>query len=496
MSLKILLDPILTARPEQCSTAIQFYTFVERVLAKRQDVYFYWPVPVWVTDQEMDWYPTHPNIKYIRIPQHKDRVYEYLRITDDLDWLLAFNGGFWDWDVLLTVRTGMIPAMRMLSLSTRDRMMSYTKEVWLIENMPLMEFKSSVATLNDEHQDAFTLAGYEAADRVMLMSYHEKKGIMRAARELYSPSTVLRLQDKIKEVVPIQSMTQHLKTKKQRFQKGQGKFCLAYSGRLGKHGNNLEKIWAIMAKHWIIKGDDKIDLMVMSVSKATKLPPPEFVNLVSLPREEFWKTVKNKTHVMILMVEESGFLLSLMEPIFMGTPVIVLRRPCVEGQLGPDYPFYVKSELEAYSMAQVFYDDYDAMYAMFRKWHTDWLQPTYEYRLENDYLYSVLEGYIAEYEARLLDRFQTHDSMLSLQGNEIVNALADNYPDDGRLFPLIKDLARQGVLSSLADKVKKDDDRYYRATSFSTSWNMFRLGLKGYFEFEDAGVETGHLRRK
>src|SRR5579871_1491144 len=114
MSLKILCDPVLTAaEPSRCSTYIQFYTFVHRALAARQDVFFYWLVPDWVTDQDMAWLPQDARVRYIRVPQHKDRTKEYVTLRDRMDMLIAFNGELWDFDVLVTVRTPIVPLLKM-----------------------------------------------------------------------------------------------------------------------------------------------------------------------------------------------------------------------------------------------------------------------------------------------------------------------------------------------------------------------------------------------
>ena len=164
--MKILVDAVLTAEPAKCSTNVQFLTFVKRTLATRPDVYFYWLIPEWVTqDQFLATYPQDPRVKYIQVPQHKDRTKEYLTLSHQLDAAVAFNGPTWDFDVLLTMRTGLCPLFKLLMMSPRHNSMAWTKEVWLIEEMPLMDFKKTVMTINADVQDLFTMSGYLAADK-------------------------------------------------------------------------------------------------------------------------------------------------------------------------------------------------------------------------------------------------------------------------------------------------------------------------------------------
>ena len=68
--MRILVDCVVTsADPAKCSSNIQFLTFVERTLASRPDVFFYWLVPDWLTPAQLEaTYPHHPNVRYIPAP--------------------------------------------------------------------------------------------------------------------------------------------------------------------------------------------------------------------------------------------------------------------------------------------------------------------------------------------------------------------------------------------------------------------------------------------
>src|SRR3954453_22482094 len=139
MTIKILCDPILTAAPSRCSTFIQFATFMQRMTETRDDVFFYCLFPDWeFSQEELGWMPQHPNIRYIHVPQHKDRTKEYVTLRDEVDAAVGFNGDLWDFDVLLTVRSGMAALYKLLINSPRQVALRYLKEVWVIEEMPLM----------------------------------------------------------------------------------------------------------------------------------------------------------------------------------------------------------------------------------------------------------------------------------------------------------------------------------------------------------------------
>lgn len=496
MTVKILLDPIMTAAPSRCSTFIQFVTFMERTLAQRNDVFFYCLLPDWdFSEEEMNWLPDHENIQYISIPQHKDRTKEYVTLRDELDAALGFNGRLWDFDVVITVRSGLASLFKMLMTSPRQNSLTYLKEVWVIEEMPLMTYKSSVLTLDPKVQDRFTLDGYLAADRVIVMSYHEKGMAVKAARDHYAPSLVRELMSKLKEAIPTQVEDFKLKEPDHFFKAGEGKaFTMAYVGRLMASTTNIDQIYSAMTNQWIMKGE-KVRMLVCTNSTGGKksVQPPEHMEKYYAPREEFWRMAREDMHVLMLMHEEAGFLLSMMEPVMLGTPVIVMDAPWSRGQLGPDYPFYVNSEMELYAVTKMFYDDYADTYSKFQKWFEEWFVPTYTKRCEEDLLYKVLDQYLVEYEETSHAKFS--DDTSTRKDNSIVQMIIKDDPDDIRLFSKLQELADTGDLRSLQRQLD-DDNRDVRGLIWSTPWNYLRMILKTFYGYEDASTEVGHLRKR
>lgn len=497
MSVKILLDTVMTASPSRCSTFIQFVTFMKYILdvQKRTDVFFYCLIPTRDYSQaELDWMPKHPNIEYIPRKQHPDRTKEYLTLNDQMDELLAFNGTHWDADIVITVRSGMAALYKLLMTSPRQTNLKFVREVWVIEDMPLMSFKSSVLKIDPDVQDRFTIDGYLAADRVVVMSYHEKALALQAAKNWYVPSVIRGLQDKMKEVIPVQILETFVKDSKFWFTPGSGRFTVAYVGRLMASTANLDLIYKVMTNQWIMKGNDKIRLVVATNSVGGKktVQPTEIMEKYYAPREEFWRMSKEEMHVLLIMHDEAGFLLSMMEPIMLGTPAIVIRAPWSVGQLGESYPFYANNETEAYTLLRMFYDNYAYMYAKFSKWRAEWLIPTYKHRCKEDLLYSVLAGYLDAYSETVLPLYRKRSPTKG--ENDIIQLLLVDAPEDFVLMDRLKELSEAGKIRSLDQKMK-EHDRDQRGLAWSASWNDFRVALKAYHNFEDASTKVGHLKR-
>ena len=143
MSLKFLVDCVVTSSPSKCSSTVIFKTAVERLLAERNDVFFYWLIPSWLSEDDKEFYPKDPRVKYLPTDQSKDRVREYLTLPRPLYEAVTFYGPCWDFDILLTMRTGLVPQLRLLMNSPRTHQKWWAKEVWLIDVMPLLKFKKT-----------------------------------------------------------------------------------------------------------------------------------------------------------------------------------------------------------------------------------------------------------------------------------------------------------------------------------------------------------------
>lgn len=495
MTIKILLDPVLTASPSGCSTNIQFVTFVKYVLEtlKRTDVFFYWRVPEWVTDEEMKFYPQSQNIKYVPMTQHQlDRVQEYIRFPRDMEKAVDFYGDLWDYDVLITIRTPLVPMMKIRQISPRHRNLGWTKEVWLLEEMPMMSFKGTVPIMNERANDIATLTGYLAADKVYIVSYHEIIGIMDAARAYLSPSMQKEIRDKIKSFVPMQF--ENFEFKKPEFFTEKKPFCMAFVGRMEKTQAQLEEVNDLMVKKWI-KKNEKIRMLACTTSRTVKVFDEKLTQVGSFPRHEFWRLMREETHVVVSLGIEMGFSLSLLEPMFLGTPAVVLRRPYVLPLLGPDYPFYVNGASEASGMVEYMYRNYPSCYAKFMKWHKEFLQPLYKERFKTDLLYPILNAEINRAQKNMAE--MTEKKLQGKKNNLIVGLIVEWAKDKNELVieDAIRALKDTGKLDNLA---KKFEPEFLRSASLPwlPTWNEYRIALKAFFGWEDASTNVGHLRRK
>lgn len=488
--MKVLFDCILTARPSRCSTNIQFVTLANE-LVKNPHVYVYWPIPTaideWMADGEREWYPKHPQIRYIEMPQYKDRMKEYNRIHPVLEDLLSFNGDTWDWDVLVTVRAPMVAIMRTVCTSPRQLSRLWTKRIYIIEDMMVMSVKPTVAKSNPEVQDRLTLEGYLAADKVLMPAYHQKDRMLGVAKTHFTPANVIKLRKNVEEVCHLNMPDYRLKDPQFRYTKDR-KLKIAFVGRMELSAARLTSINMILRDLWIMHSD-KVYPFVCTVSEGHKLIDPTIVDIRHPMREEFWKICREEMDLGVYFHVDPELNMSMLEPVAFGVPVIAIRAPWSEASLGVDYPFLVSSETQAYGLALAFQENYEKYYEQFSVWHKAWFQPTYTERTETQGLYS-----------RLLELILTptppeeQEGMEQFTQNDVVRLLAENGGDEFVMKDLIISLGGT-ELRSLAQKMKKVDDRETRSLVFATPWNEFRLAMKMFHGYEDASAKTGHLKK-
>lgn len=492
--MKLLFDVIVTAEPDRCSSNFQFLTFARRLLKERDDVFIYWLVPDWVTDEQLEKiYPQDKRIGYISYPQFKDRTREYLTLNAKFDKVLAFNGAFWDFDVLVTVRHGLTPLMKLLMTAPRGANIRWLKEIWLIDEMPLMDFKSTVAKFDPDVQDLFCISGYLAADRVYSLGYHEPPAILSRAMDFYQPSIVQKLKNKIKAVCTTQFSDFQLLSAERHFKKDSGqRFCIAHAGRM-EGANRIVEINDLMLKTFVMKGD-KVRLLVCTQSRVIKKFDEKIIECTQPDREKFWQVIKNEMHVAIMMAKEGGFVLSLFEMIAFGVPVVVKKETWSVALLGSHYPLFVQSEIQAYALCKAFYDDYEAMYAQFAKWHVEVFRPLFEQRFKTDMLYDHLMQEIARFDKEVPARLKENHP--GKADSTLVQLLLKHFGDKGELtlFDAIKVLQQKGELDDLARKLDPDD-RDHRGLTFSSNWNEYRKSLQVFHGWKDASIKVGHLTK-
>jgi hypothetical protein len=493
--MKILLDPVYTNDPGHCASNVKMYKIASHLLEKRKDVFFYWLVPSWATEEEKAWYPKDERIKYIDYPYNKDRLREFMRVDRLYDQLISFQGDLWDVDLFVTNRASLVPLIKGIANKPSRVALNWSKRVVLIEDMPLMDFKLTVPLSNPKAQTSQTLVGYLNADTTIISAFWEKAVILSEAKRYLSPSSVKYIEKTMIESSAVYVEETSLKTKDSilRMLSGEREFTIGFVGRMAV-SNKPEEIFDIMEKHWIFRAGSpkKIRCMISTQSANTgKVQVPKFVELHRPAREGFWELVRNEMDVFVFMSPEEDYSMSLMEPLILGCPAVVIRNRWSEPTLGKEYPFFANNAKEAYAIVRAFYEDYATQYKKFVEWSKKVLTPLLQER-NKVYTPFLLEK---DVEAWYDDYTEYVSGPHSLGTNEIVNLLYDYAEQHGRELVIpeaIKALDKQGLLYHLAEKLSMKFRERTRLT-FATDWNLFRLGLKlkGY---DDVSVAVGHMR--
>ena len=282
--MKLLFDPIYSNYPRKCSSAAKFKKLSLRMLEEREDVFIYWRLPAWCEAADHEWLPQSPRIRYIPCAsfQH-DRVREYQVFPFELADQLSFSGDFWDFDVVLTMRTSQVPNIRVCMNSSRHVRAEWQKAVFLMEEMAVTSWRKSVPQSSPRAQDIMTYAGYLAADRTYITANHVRDGILRGSREFFAPSLVRTLPEKILLVNPSILDKWEAKEPQFRHRPGQTVFRPFYVGRLSNPGQ-LEVAFDALDKQWIMNGD-AVAPGISSQSATCKTDVPEALELqVQRPR--------------------------------------------------------------------------------------------------------------------------------------------------------------------------------------------------------------------
>jgi hypothetical protein len=493
--MKVLFDPIYSTQPYKCSSAYKFKVIAERLLAGRDDVFIYWPVPEWADEASLDWLPKSDRVKYVGHAVTKDRVREYQCFYRELEDKISFHGSCWDYDVLVTMRTAQLPTMRVAMNSPRQKRQTWLKKLVLLEEMAILDFRLTVPVSNSDVQDMQTIAGYLASDVSYITANHVRDGILRTARGIFAPSRVRELDQKLRLVNPVAFSDTYTKPVGQRFKRGEQPFCLGFVGRMSNSMTRLPDVYDVMDKSWIMKGDLGFKVIISTVSTGVKLPPPDFVVFENNPRDVFWKRVKEDMHLVISMSIDAEFSMSLIEPVLFGTPLVIARKDWTEGLLGKEYPFFIKGKTQALGMVKAFYEDYGDMYAQFLDWRDNVFLPRflpggiYERNLYVDVLREI-----GHFDRAVAERFaEEHPNK---ENNKIAALVAERVKDrdEFRLFDVLKELGDAGELRNLDDKLDEEDGK--RNLTFMTPWHELKVILQAFFGFEDASTDIGHMRRR
>jgi hypothetical protein len=486
--MKVLFDCILTSSPAKCSTTIQFVTLAGLLLEADPTCFIYWPIPDRLDDEEKAFYPVSDRILYLPIRQHKDRMREYLRLSDDMAELISFYSvKTWDWDVLVTVRVPQIAQMRAISTSPRQPMLGWMRKIIAIEDMMVLSKKPTVGQSAPESQDRMLLASYLDADITLIPAYHEKTWVAQVAAEHVSFSARKTLNEKLREVCQLRLSKHDYGLKTEHRYKGDRKLGVAFVGRLERFGTRIH-VMNDMLKNQFILHSETVRPFVCTVTEGDKFLDAEAIEVLHPAREEFWRISREEMDVALAFSVDVELSLSKLEPVMFGVPLIAIKAPWSVGMLGESYPFYVANETEGFGMINLFKNDYEGMYAKFAEWYSSWFVPEYTRRENEDGMYNHLLAECLEAEARKVKLGQSGKT------NGTVAALR-NYA--GTEF-VMADAMSAGLHEDLTALKVQSTQKFAEEAGliWMTNWQYLRVALKLHFGYQDAGVRAGHLKKE
>jgi len=398
-------------------------------------------------------------------------------------------------DVLLTNRTSFVPHIKMMMTRSGRKGLDWSKRVFLIEDMPIMSFKKKLGdAVYPVEQDLVTLLGYLSSDRVAISAFWEKREILEVARHLFMPSLVRQIDEKMVETTSTKAATMlklRPKAAVQSLLAGERPFTVGYVGRMIVDSRATE-IFKLMNKKWMVSGQ-KMRFYASTVSFSTgRVKVPHCVEIHRPSRERFWELVHEEMDVFIFMSKEEDYSMSLMEPLILGCPCILIRDKWSLASVGSDYPFFVDGFTEAYQMLHAFTVDYAGMYEKFAHWHRTKLQPLMRLR-DRVYLPDIFMEQVTQWRSG----HRAWTELASVTDNSIVQLIANTTRKTVKPFDMlgvVEELGAKGKLSFLAKKIGNGNFNQRVRARWQTDWGYFRLGLLA-LGYKDAGVEPGTMVR-
>lgn len=370
-SIKILLDTVYTQRPDVCSTSYLMWELVDKLASWRPDVFFYLLYPPHKMDEQAAKFMSKHSDRVTLLPLEQstcDRLSELYMLRNDLRFYLnPWNASTWDTDVVISSRIPVLKHMQVHASRVQGMAMpSYRMHVGL-EEMPVLPFRETVPWSNELYPD--TLMSYALTDATIVCHQWLKSSIRPVLREVLSPAYQKLVLDKLHEVVPVK--LQRLNLRHELYD--HGKFKVTFVGRMTGTRNfgDVAELFRKQFSYPLGKNKQDMEFLISTNSEsmgAGKYGETDFIDLQMNNREEFYEFLKS-AHVAVNLSTVEDFSLSTYETLLAGVPLIVHDRPW-NAFLGKEYPFRVKSEVEAYAMVNAFARDYAGQYARFAEWES------------------------------------------------------------------------------------------------------------------------------
>jgi hypothetical protein len=402
---KVLFDPVYTARPSVCSTSYLCWQIIERLL-KHEEMFFVMLVPEQALEQEdqQQFLMKYPDrVRLVPYPAvTTDRMREHWSFRDQfVDMAQPANKGLWDVDAIVSSRMNQLQMWRVNS----TRRMTYGKGslrcVIGLEEMPQFSFSDTVSWGPGGNMDLPSLASYWSSDAVVISSLWAKREVLKVAREYLAPSKARALEQQIYEALPIRLEEFDL-WEQAKIEAEKDPLNIAFCGRI-TGTRNFKDVAELFRKQFSFplgKGNMKFVVSTNSESSgSSNYGDISIIDFEYNDREKFYAFLKERAHVAVNLSTVEDFSLSTYEPLKMGVPMIVADRPW-SAFLGPTYPFRVKGEVEAYAWINEAVQDYSTFYGRFRAWHDsywrEWVQST-----QNVSTPEIVERLLVEHQGNL-----------------------------------------------------------------------------------------------
>jgi hypothetical protein len=413
---KVLIDPCYTQRVRICSSSFLGWELVEELCRWRSDVFCYMVLPDFETMEPADWEwvnarPYRDRVQLVQVPTNRvDRTGELYMLREGLhEALHPLNRVTWDIDVVVSSRIPVLKHMMVHSSRPGGKFRSPRMFVGM-EDMPCMPFRGTVPWYEHEYGD--TLMSYALSDGVIFNGMWMKKTLKPTLREVFAPAWQKRILDNIHEANSVKLERLQIRDKDHMYD-GQD-FNVGFVGRM-TGTRNFEAVAELFRKQFsypLGPNKAKMKFGISTNSQSTGAGDPgeiDFIDLQMNDRPEFYAFLQNQ-HVVVNLSSVEDFSMSTYETLRHGVPMIVEDKPWTEF-LGPDYPFRVKNQTEAYAVISAFAANYVQMYSLFAAWEATWWKSYVENPGTNVTTGETLIGMITEWEQRRADAFLNQGAM-------------------------------------------------------------------------------------
>jgi len=501
--MKVFLDPIYTTNPQSCSMSYKMQTLARRLVESREDVFVYIAIPVrpeyapdtwWATDEE--WFFKHERVGYVPVVMHTDRMREYYRIPPELMEGLSTTGCFWDVDVLITCRVPMVPTYQVIMSVVKGK--TGLRKVCTVDDMPILKSRNFISMPNKEVCEGMTLRGYIDADVNWLMSFWLKREVLSAARNTYTPSVVRRLSDSIIESWPLrlgEDITPAEKTAEQVSNVGtkEKPLVVAYVQRCDFGRHQYRRIIDVFMNTYAINSrDNDLVFAQTTVSKqGANSVMGDALGRADSSRDGFRKALQEDFHVVLSLSLEEDLGLSLIEPLLLGVPVVLLHSHYTDATIGEGYPFYVENVVQACAFIKEFKDDYEGTYTTFARWHRDSFIPLMNSRIDG-YWPMQVGKYLGEIDNEHRDRM-VEDATKQEEYQSVASMINESGHHVGTVEGLLEGLGTSGFKKG--SPFPRWQARKTKSLGHQATLIDHRYMLIYKYGWRDNGLGTGKLRR-